>query len=305
MCARIVDFSYTIMFKKYSLKIWPYLTSALSGLIVYLFVINSTFDKTLSSLLINISAALFAIPLLFIIYELAQKYSKRKLNKELIEYGKLVLDTEILSLINQLQKLIYNYEEQKKSFDDITVFLSLNVSQIKNIASDKELLGFQIFKQWDEAERGITEKLNNSLLVQKLDDEQLIPIIRILKKVNSLQVYSKKEDIFERIDKTTEDYVINSGKEISKYNDKLPDRLLLLKKLGGDKYMVQDFGDFKPFNHDKLLHYWIIKEEHAKVLSRLIGSIIEDINEWLNETGDEFLIDNKMFKIHSAQSKSK
>ncbi len=79
-------------------------------------------------------------------------------------------------------------------------------------------------------------------------------------------------------------------------NKRLPDRLILLKKIDGDKGVVVDFGDFKKYQSEDLLNYYKVKNEWINLLSEIINDIIMKIKEWISNTGYEFIIDEQLFK---------
>lgn len=92
-------------------------------------------------------------------------------------------------------------------------------------------------------------------------------------------------------------FKIVSGKELNKENVKFPDRYLLLKELGNNKFLVVDFGDFPQYNTDELLKIFKINNKYIEIYVDIIFDLINKINNWIYLTGGEFLIDNKMFRL--------
>jgi len=113
------------MFKKILLKSIPYLAAIITGGIFYF--IATCLVANLHDLLINIAAAFFAIPLLYFFYETTKSFSHKKLNKEIYDYAKMLVDRELLSVLNQLQKIVYTLEEKDFSNEAINNFLSERV----------------------------------------------------------------------------------------------------------------------------------------------------------------------------------
>ena len=105
------------------------------------------------------------------------------------------------------------------------------------------------------------------------------------------------KDLYEVTNKKVDGYKIQRGKEISEGNIEYPDRYLLLKYLAEDKYLVLDFGDFSAYQTEKLLNICKLNRRYLEVYSSSIFDMIKQINEWLNLTGTEFLIDTKMFRL--------
>ena len=280
--------------RKAFLKILPYLSSVVAGAIFYLLGIQS---KDFRDLFVNISAAFIAIPFIYLFYQIAEKYSKKKLNKEIIDYAKMQIDREILSLINQLSKIVHPIEERDFTLKGINKFLSLKRDHLKKIISEKEYLGFQVFKNWDVFENNLHEILKNPYILNRLEDEQVIAIIQLLKSIRSLEQIQKIKDLYVETGKKASSFKIVSGKDLNKENVKFPNRHLLLKDLGDNKFLVVDFGDFPQYNMDKLLKIFKINNKYIDVYVDTIFDMINEVNIWIDLTDSEFLIDTKMFRL--------
>jgi len=280
--------------RKAFFKIFPYLSSILAGVIFYLLGIQS---KDFRDLFVNISAAFIAIPFIYFFYQIAEKYSKKKLNKEIIDYAKMQIDREVLSSINQLSKIVYPIEERDFTLKGINKFLSLKRDDLKKIISEKEYLGFQIFKKWDVIENNLHEILKNPYVLNRLEDEQVIAIIQLLKSIRYLEQIQKIKDLYVEIEKKASSFKMMSGKDLNEENVKFPDRYILLKNLGNNKFLVADFGDFPQYNIDKLLKIFKINNKYIDIYVDAILDIINEINNWADLTDNEFLIDTKIFRL--------
>jgi hypothetical protein len=282
--------------KQIFLKVWPYASCVFAGLMFFLASIQLTADY--KGLFLNIAAAFLAIPFLYLIYELAQKFSQRRLNKELFDYAKMQIDRELLSIVNQLTKVVYPYEKQDFSFQGIQNFLSQSSSQIGDVIEKGEYIGFQVLKNWSISERNLHGILESPFILHRLEDGQIISVISVLKELRSLESIQKNvTDLYVNTNKKVDNYKITSGKEISDRNIEYPDRYLLLRYLKGDKYQVADFGDFAPYRVGDLLNIFRFNNKYIKDYSDSIYDFIKAINEWLDLTGSEFLIDTKMFRL--------
>jgi hypothetical protein len=281
--------------KKYSLKIAPYFISILVGFILYFIGLN--LSENIRGLFTNLSAAFLAIPLIYLFYQVAQNLAKKRLNKEIFDYAKMQVDREVLSIINQLNKVVYPLEEKDFSETGIRSFLSLEKDKLKEVLARNEYLGFQVFKKWEVSEEKLHDMLNNSYLLARLSDDQIISIISIIKELVYLEMIQKNGDLYIETGKKATSYKIVAGKELSEDNIKFPGRYLLLQDLGHDKSLVADFGDFPLYNVDKLLYYFTINERYLEGYAEGIFQLIMDINNWLDLTGREFVIDNRMFRL--------
>lgn len=281
--------------KKKLLEISPYFASILAGLL-FLFI-GLKLSADIKGLFISISAAFFAIPLIYLCYQVAHNRSQKRLNKEAFEYRKMEVDREILSIINQLQKIVYPLEERDFSTKGISEFISIGKHHLKEVLSKNEYLGFQIFKKWEVSEDNLHKVLENSSMFKRLQNEQITSIISIIKSLRNLESVQQSEELYAGTDKKVTSYKIVSGKELNEENIKFPDRYLLLKDLGDNKSQVADFGDFPPYNINKLLQIFTIKEKYLETYSSAILDLIGEINIWVDLTGGEFIIDTEMFRL--------
>ncbi len=285
------------MLKKSLLKSLPYFAAIITGGIFY-FLANRL-QQNYHDLFLNIAAAFFAIPLLYFFYETAKSFSRRQLNKEIFDYAKMQIDREVLSVLNQLQKIVYTLEKKDFSNKAISKFLSLNKKEIESQIKDNKYLGFQILKNWEISEKGLHEILKNSFVLEKIEDEQTISIINILKSLRQLESIQKIDDLYINTKEKAKGYKVQSGVEMNPENIKFPDRYMLLKHLDNDKFIVCDFGDIPKYNLGNCLNYYTINNKLLEVYSTVIFELIKDINRWLDLTGKEFVIDTKMFRMRS------
>jgi hypothetical protein len=267
----------------------------IAGYLLYIFGIKIGGD--IKGLVHNIAAAFVAIPCLYVIYDMALRFSKKRLNQEIFEYGKMLVDREALSIISQIMKSVYPYEARDASFRGIQTFLSLEKINVKGLIEKAEYTGFQAFRAWDVKEKKLHEILSNAFVAKRMDDEQIITVITLIKSLQSLEAMQKNEALYEVTKRKAGGYRIQSGKEMNPINKDYPDRYLLLKHLKDDKYVVADFGDFAPYRHSKLLNICIVQPKFIDEYANAISDVISSINQWIELTGSEFLIDTKMFRI--------
>jgi len=255
-------------------------------------------DEDTKSLLINISSAFIAIPLLYLIYELTRQASTKRLNKEIFEYAKMHIDREFLNICHHLIKIIYPYEKQNKTFEGIKILLNLPKDEIIDEFRNNRYVGFQVLKNWYVSENKLQILLDSSLILGKLSDDQIISIINVLKNVRAIQdMYRDIDNLFIITSDKIQGFKVENGLKIDSDNIEYPDRYLLLKELGNNQYQVYDFGDFEKFKLSNLLFQCSVNPKYISSFSELIDDTLKGINDWLNKTGTEFLVDSRMYKF--------
>jgi len=281
--------------KKYIFLLIPYSICIIAFFILYF--LGLKFNNDVKSIIHGVAGTFLSIPLLFMLYELSKNYSSRKLNVVLYDYAKMQIDRDILSLINQLMKIILPYENIILNPKSVRAFLSYSEQGIVDILSNSNYFGFQILKKWNVTENNITTVLENPFILQHLENDHIIKIIELLQSIKSFSsVLKNSEDLYDNTGKSITGFKIEKGTNLNPENNIFSERYLLLKHLDKDKYIVQDFGDFQLFNIDKLLNTYRINSKYLSVYSSSIFSLITNVKEWIELTGNELIIDPEMFK---------
>ncbi len=134
------------------------------------------------------------------------------------------------------------------------------------------------------------------VVIARLDDDQIISIILMIKNLRYLESIQKSEELYVQTGKKATSYKIVAGKELNEDNIRFPDRYLLLKDLGDNKSLVAGFGDFPLYNVSKLLQVFTINGEYLELYVGGIFNLTREFNNWVDLTGGEFVIDTKMFR---------
>lgn len=211
------------MTSKIIFRIFPYFICAVAG--ITFFIVGKELNGDLKGLVHGIAGAFLSIPVLYLIYELSREFSEKKLNKELFDYAKMQIDREVLSITNQLSKVIQPYDKHDFSFKGISTFLSKNKNQIKELLESSEYLGFQVFKNWSVSERNIHAILENPFILQRLENDQSISIVSLLKEIRAFESVQKEvKKLYEVTSNKAEGYQIQGGKDINPSNIEYPNR---------------------------------------------------------------------------------
>jgi hypothetical protein len=230
-------------------------------------------------------------------YQTFVSISEKRLNKEISDYSKMLVDTEVLSVLNQLGKFLYSSYDFQLNPKSVKSICELKKEGLKKLISEGEYLGFQVKKNWEYSIESVSGKIQNNQIINKMDSDLLCIIISFLQSIHNFELFIERVDYLEKTGKKAEDYKIVSGTQLNPIeNDKLPNRLILLKKIDDEKGVVIDFGDFKKYQAVDLLNYYRVKKGYVDYLTEIINSAIMAISEWISNTGYEFIIDEKLFR---------
>ena len=281
-------------------KAVPYCAVIVFGALLY--HLSYFFEGSFHNLLVNVSSALFVVPTLFFCYEVVQVLSHKQLNREILDYLKKQVDRELLSILNQVWKMIYKIEEQHFSFQMINEMILLTKEDIVDEIKNRKYLGFQILKTWGESIKGLNNLLQNPFILEKVKDDQIISILKILDSLEKIELLQTDEKLYIQTrsnDGRVDLYKLVHGTEMNSRNTEFPDRFLLLKRLGDNKYIVTDFGDISKGNVENSLRYFLVNEKMLDVYSGLIFNLIDSIDSWARLTDSEFIVDHKMFQVRN------
>lgn len=283
--------------KRIVLSILPFIISLFVGISLYFIPIK---NGDLKNLFLNLSSTFIGITLTYLCYTSIKNFLERKLRKTLIEYAKVKIDEEILSCINQLQKMIYPLDEIDKSFDGITKFINISKDELKKLITQNEVLGFQIFKEWDILLGNIEKILENNYVLKYLTDNQIIIIVELLREINFINNIKEVEGLFMSTNKKNTNFKIIPPDITQKY----PNRFLLLKKIEGcnDKGIVVDFGEIPKYNvNNSLIVY---KINNVGFFTTTVYDFFSIVKNWINSSGKEILLFSKNYRVVKNKTKN-
>ncbi len=227
--------------------------------------------------------------------------NKNLFTNEINDYIKVEIDTEILTLINHLTKIIFNYSEGL-SQKITSKFLDLSIQEIKEKIESNIFIGFQLYKSFEVNANNMKLIVDKTLLLSFSEEVKTI-MIKIMKWIGSFDKFfnsGRNTNIFIDLKKENTLYKLTKGNTMNQKNEKYPNRYLLLKILGEDKFLVQDFGDFL-VKETKLLNSYMLSKNYTILYSEYIKEFIEYVNKWLELTNGEFIIDNiNNFEFHNS-----
>lgn len=258
-------------------------------------------EENIKNLLINLSASLIGITISYFSYNKIQNWSNKKLQKTLFDYSKKQIDSEIMSIINQIEKMIFPLDKRDNSFREIINLLSLSEEDLIKILKNIELLGYQIFKDWDFSITNIKKIIENEFTLKYMSNNQIIALVEILNSIENInRLYNYKDTLFEHTGKTNNNFILIPP---NKKQD-LPTRSILLKKLNSkndDTGVVVDFGDLPLYKLKLALNIYKIKDPESYI--KPIFKLLDNIKTWFNLTNNVMFINLKNTRIWDNEKK--
>jgi hypothetical protein len=198
----------------------------------------------------------------------------------------------------QLIKVVHPYHKQDRTGNGVKLFLNQSNREINDLLTGGSFLGFQVFKRWTVTEFTLKKALENPLILQRLENHQTIAIINLLKSIQRLEdIHRNINDLFVPTGLKNNQFITELGTQLNARNIEYPERYLLLRRLTESDCRVEDFGDFSPDHLSDLLGFYKFNPKHVDLLKTAITDVIESANVWLNETGNEFVVDTRAFRM--------
>jgi len=242
-----------------------------------------------------------------IIKTIENLFQKGLLFDEIQDLLKKEVDTEILTLINWLSKIVFGYSEDTNLMLRAGQLLNIKDSKLESKLSDSELLGFQAFKTFEEVEAKLKALLDKVISSNYFQSDVARAIVNIIDWVSCFDAYTRYRstpDLFQETTKISKDYSIISGRELNPENNKkYPNRYILLRKMNETEGIVLDFGDFTEKDKiEKMLHIFKLNPKHKDNYIQHISRFNKLVNDWLDLTNGEFILDTyKHFDMKLAK----
>ncbi len=207
---------------------------------------------------------------------------------EVEDYFKRDIDTEFITIINHIRKIIFG-EFDKNLLLDAGKVLNLEKEELVSNIKSKEILGFHLFKNFEINSKSLKKQIDNITSVSNFKKEKIVTLVKFKEWLDWYNAFTNGRtysDLFVQKNKA-ENYELIMSK-----NQDLPNRIILGKILRDKQILVYDFGDIILKDRIKTsTYYFEINVIHLEKYSNLLYSFIEITNEWLDKSGGEFIID--------------
>lgn len=210
------------------------------------------------------------------------------------DYIKEQVDTEILTIGSHLGKILFGYTGNSGPAL-IQLLTNLTEDEIKSKILSQEFIGFQIFKNLDIHEQKFRKFADDAISSFHHDRELaaiMIGFLNWIRRYESINSTRNSEQLFKEIgEEVNQDFKVLPASSLQN-NAGLLNRHILLRKLAESKGIVIDFGDFSRNSQiKKLLFSYCINSNQADVLVSLVRQFADAVNDWLNYTNGEFILD--------------
>lgn len=214
---------------------------------------------------------------------------------EIRNYIKQQVDKEILTVCNQLFKILYGYEK-KYTLDGIWQMLNLTEDEIQRELVEKHLLGFAVLKDWRVFMQKLQDTMNQSFFTQNAESGYVNSLIKVMRGLEAMSVVFSNEKLFVDTDRIADDFRVVDGHEMNADNP--VDSYLLTKQIGETgEGVVVDFGTIRKFNLRRAKTFVLIKSELLFGVTFSIKELLNGIDAWTSATGNQLIIDPLTFRI--------
>lgn len=306
-------------FKLNSIKILPKLIIVFVGFGLF-FISDIYLKDNIQGLFINISATLISIPIVFIVYEIWQEKTHRKLNESVYSFAKnemtqnllkikeqmkffmegafvyfgnndIVIDDEDIGNIkltmrekNQIENI--DEEEFENNEDDI---YSFEKDTIVPLIYDNRYLYFQILDlDISYLVEDMEKVLNNSFIMERLDDEKTQIIVHLIEALKMLDSFiNLHDDLFLKTD------IKIDNMEIEKIDKNI---YQLVYKEKDYKQILEIKEIFHKTKVDKLSKVYIINPDYCAIFGDLVHEVLDCIKNWI-DSGESIFVDYATAKI--------
>lgn len=156
---------------------------------------------------------------------------------------------------------------------------------------EKNLLGFQLFKDNDKNLQDFVSLYNNQVYLNFLGEKEKYSLAKIILQfkdfisiINDHNIYDKKE--------TITNYDIINANQINENNPQ--NSYILLKKIDKQKGVVMDSGIFYKEQVPNLLYLYRIKSDAIEIVVEKILDLALEINEWIRISGNYFIFNDRL-----------
>ncbi|HCC08034.1 MAG TPA: hypothetical protein DEP72_07770 [Clostridiales bacterium] len=212
------------------------------------------------------------------------------------------IDYCVLELLKHIASIVYRTYGMSESLEKVKFLLDENKDSLEGkLKEDFVIIGFFAYKNLDDIAKRLDDLFSLVTSSQNYPREWKVFILKFRDCIRSFQWHiSKRREnlLFVSKLKKSQEYEIVSGYEMNHSNPK-HSYILLKTKRDGDKEVINAgnlvFSDF----NELFMEYEINKSEVSRFADYIL-KVIEETNEWLKLSGNEFVLDPDYYHIGGA-----
>lgn len=252
---------------------------------VAFFIAGKVVNNVTQSFIINISATLASLPIVFIVYDLYKKLLLFK-STQLINQN---VDKKIINIFLKFiyfTEYFYNEIDSKEQLgiDNLNDILKLDKDTIFSNISKNNHHGYFIFSIFDKFDKDIDQVLNSHKILKFISSEEISILQEFINDFNELK---------EAFTWVADDNFILQHKLVNVHMEESN----ITKSSDGDDIFYDVFLNNKGsrityycaryllYDEETLTHIYKLSGNKAKELSTLIHKLYKDINKWMNIRG--------------------
>jgi len=229
---------------------------------------------------------------------LKANYQAMLFSNEILDYYNSDIYLSLLRIVIDFSKFVFNYEHTDKTTSQISRILSIEEEKLNEILTNSVFLGFNLFKDYESCVQEIKSQLEKIIQIKHFNDYYYVPLVRL---IDTLRTYNKELNRRGDLDKLVEIEIKTNGYSILHSNESSI-RKVLLKNINAKSGVVIDYGDFVRKDHvQNLLTTYKLKPTSIKFYSGFIMSVIKHINDWIDNNGGEFILDETRLETYGKK----
>lgn len=210
-------------------------------------------------------------------------------DKKLYSKQKHIIDLAMQAILIDICTLIFRKGSNSDKFN-YPRLLNMNAEDLKEQIYNNELIGFDLFRNIMESIDDFSEFINDEVETFFLNIKEKRLLIKLIYSLKSYQDFLNRLEPHSK-ETLGDEYVMQMDN--SNPNKNLV-KVLLLKKIDSEKAVVISGGSFRKAYINKLQQIYKLNERETVNFVNLIIGITSTVNEWINTTGDYFIINERL-----------
>lgn len=268
-----------------------YFVAVVSFVVVLLYEIKGPWD----SWLVSLSASMFSIPVVFVVYNLYSDALDRKTQKKISDKLRMGISNLFVRYLYFTEYFYYAIEDDfPGDGESLNQCMNYSEDKIFNLVSANVFSGVFLFSEFDSFDENIYEMINDAIVAKYIKREEIAILFEFM------ESYRDLKKIFKMI--TKDDYIccgyyddldIIESEHVKNANGRTFYDVRWKKE---DNRYVSFFSAMYPiFEEDKLCLKIKLSGNKAKEVSRAILKTYQCIKKWLSTHGEtEILYDNSV-----------